>query len=74
MRCDASGLGRASASTVESCTPSQGTSIFDQVVTQWKSLTSLCWGSSRNCFQESLSGSSTAPSTKSSHSESFTFG
>src|SRR5216683_1011579 len=31
----------ALARPVESCTPSQGTSSIDQVVTQWKSLTSF---------------------------------
>ncbi len=41
MTCVASGFGLASAITVDSCTPSHWTSIFDQVVTQWKSLVSL---------------------------------
>src|SRR5882762_219700 len=69
MRCVASGLGLASAITVDSCTPSHWTSIFDQVVTQWKSLVSLTWGRARKSFQESRTGSSTAPSTSSSHLE-----
>src|SRR5467141_4339294 len=74
MRCVASGLGLASAITVDSCTPSHWTSIFDQVVTQWKSLVSLTWGRARKSFQESLTGSSTAPSTISSHLEILTSG
>src|SRR5438067_9101883 len=74
MRCVASAFGRASAMTVESCTPSHSTSIFDQVVTQWKSLVSFTCGSARKSFQERRAGSSTAPSTISSHFDSGTFG
>src|SRR6267142_463246 len=74
MRCVASGLGLASAITVDSCTPSHWTSIFDQVVTQWKSLVSLHWGRARKSFKECLTGSSTAPSTISSHLEILTSG
>src|SRR5437870_5156210 len=74
MRWVASGFGLASAMTVASCTPSHSTSIFDQVVTQWKSLVSSTWGRASKSFQERRTGSSTAPSTTSSHFERGTFG
>ena len=46
-------------------TPRHGTSNRDQVVTQWKSLTSLTCSSAENACQSSVIGRRHAPSTAS---------
>ena len=49
-------------------TPPQRASIFDHVVTQWKSLTVLVLGSARKAFQSKVTGFSTSPHTLKLHS------